>query len=50
MSENNAYYGRLITLLAAGSLLGACSPATTEGGRGSSSRLAERWLSAGDYT
>ena len=33
MSETNARYGRLITLLAAGSLLGACSQGMGEGGR-----------------
>ena len=48
MSEKNARYGRLITLLAAGSLLAACSPTTT-GGPGSPARLAERSANAGDF-
>src|SRR5687767_160311 len=49
MSEMNARYGRLITLLAAGSLLGACAQGTGAGGKGSSVRLAERSADAGDF-
>jgi Flp pilus assembly protein TadD len=49
MSEKNARYGRLITLLAAGSLLGACSPTMSGGERGSPVRLAERSANAGDF-
>ena len=49
MSEMNARYGRLITLLAAGSLLGACSDGMTASGKGSSVRLADRSADAGDF-
>ena len=49
MSEKHARYGRLITLLAAGTLLGACSQSTGGGGPGSTTRLAERSANAGDF-
>jgi Flp pilus assembly protein TadD len=49
MSETNARYGRLITLLAAGSLLGACAQGMGGSGKGSSVRLAERSADAGDF-
>ena len=49
MSEMNARYVRLISLLAAGSLLGACAQGAGGGGRGSPERLAARSASAGDF-
>ena len=49
MSETNARYGRLITLLAAGSLLGACAQGMGESGKGSSVRMADRSADAGDF-